>query len=396
MRLWWLQSLSGINAVRLATRRVSRFAPLNLLDTAAGAIPDPPARQVVAGVVHAHTRYSDGRGSVRDVVEAARAAGARFAILADHDTLQPMSDGWSGYWGSTLLIVGVEIRSDRGYLLALGLPPDFQVPDRSSDAMLDAIQRAGGLAFAIHPTHPYLGWDNWDHAGLTGLEVMNLHGLSRQAASIPALLSFGMHYMRRKRQSAMDLLAIRPDGELSRWDQLLAHRRIAGLASADAHGHIRFGRGYLEAPTYEESFRLVQTQLVLREPLSGGQAEDQEIVLRALRDGRCRLAYAHRGDASRFSFYYYGGGTYATEGEEVIQDPGGMICVDCPVDRATHRLFRNGVPAGAGEGRRVAFKITAPGAYRLETDLYDFSRGRLRFGVRPWLFSNPIYVRAAV
>ena len=41
----------------------------------------------IPGALHMHTSYSDGSGSVEDLAHAARAAGLRWIIITDHDTL---------------------------------------------------------------------------------------------------------------------------------------------------------------------------------------------------------------------------------------------------------------------------------------------------------------------
>src|SRR5262249_57156014 len=135
-------------------------------------------RHIVAAAIHVHTIYSDGRGTVGEVVAAARAAGVGLVLVSDHETVQPLADGWEGCHQGVLVLVGTELRTDAGHLLALGLPASFQPPGRALQPALAAIRRAGGLAFAVFPGHPFLGWDAGRlggnpalPSGLTGLEV---------------------------------------------------------------------------------------------------------------------------------------------------------------------------------------------------------------------------------
>ena len=54
-----------------------------------------------------------------------------------------------------------------------------------------------------------------------------------------------------------------------------------------------------------------------------------------------------------------------------------------PTAQAEIRLLRAGKPVAEADGRELRFSATEPGAYRVEV---------YRSG-RPWIFSNPIYIR---
>ncbi|MFM7321265.1 MAG: PHP domain-containing protein, partial [Armatimonadota bacterium] len=84
------------------------------------------------GAVHVHTcTYSDGLGTVEDVLSAAADVGLDYVFLADHNTVGAACDGWPERTAGAPphLIVGNEITVRGGrFLLALGLPPDFDCP----------------------------------------------------------------------------------------------------------------------------------------------------------------------------------------------------------------------------------------------------------------------------
>jgi len=63
-----------------------------------------------AGIIHLHSAYSfDGRAPIAEIIGAAKRNEIDFLFLTDHSTLQARSDGWEGWHGRTLLIVGEEI-----------------------------------------------------------------------------------------------------------------------------------------------------------------------------------------------------------------------------------------------------------------------------------------------
>jgi hypothetical protein len=79
------------------------------------------ARRTVAGAYHVHTNRSDGAGTKADVAAAARRAGLDFAIITDHgDGTRPPDP--AAYLDSVLVIDAVEISTNGGHYVALGLP----------------------------------------------------------------------------------------------------------------------------------------------------------------------------------------------------------------------------------------------------------------------------------
>ena len=390
--IWLLRALFGVRTISGLFERTARFSPFGLSDVHPGTA---PRRVVMKGAIHAHSTYSDGKGDIRQVMAAAREAGAQLLVMADHDTLQPLWDGWEGYHEALLVLIGTEVRTDRGYLLALGLPPHFPL-ERYGQISLDDVATAGGFAFAALPAHPGSLWNDCTHPALVGLEVLNLHSLSRHAASLGDLPRFLWKLWRGRPLEALSMFALHPEPELALWDTLLAQGRAAGLAAADAHGQIKIGRHRLEIPAYTECFQTVQTHLVLREPLLGHVGADREEVYRALREGRSRLVYPLIGEAEEFRFYYSENRATAgssTEGEEGYWRPGGGLVVESPYTNTLLRLFRGGQCVGEAEGCRAVFAAEEPGAYRLEAYRYAQKVRQFRFGVQPWLFTNPIYLR---
>lgn len=86
------------------------------------------------GVIHCHTaQYSDGAGTVEDVMEAAANEGFDFVFLTDHNSVAAARDGYvERYAGCTpFLRVGNEITVKGGaFLLAGNLPATFSLEPR--------------------------------------------------------------------------------------------------------------------------------------------------------------------------------------------------------------------------------------------------------------------------
>ena len=72
------------------------------------------------GVIHLHSSLSfDGHTPMRRIIAAAEKNGIDFIMLTDHDHLKARDEGWEGWQGKTLVIVGEEIAPRFNHYLAL-------------------------------------------------------------------------------------------------------------------------------------------------------------------------------------------------------------------------------------------------------------------------------------
>src|SRR5215211_5969809 len=103
----------------------------------------------LACVVHLHSIYSDGTGTVPEIARAARRSGVDVVLLTDHDTLEAKRRGEEGWYGPVLLLVGEEV-SPRGgnHYLAFGLDEHVRRRGRSPADICEAVRDGGGFGFA--------------------------------------------------------------------------------------------------------------------------------------------------------------------------------------------------------------------------------------------------------
>ncbi len=96
--------------------------------------------------LHIHSERSpDGRMSLPEIVERARAAGLRGAAVCDHDRVLEDAPDFPDF----LLIPGVEVSTGYGHLL--GLFVTGPVETREFRRAVEAIHAQGGLAVLAHP-----------------------------------------------------------------------------------------------------------------------------------------------------------------------------------------------------------------------------------------------------
>lgn len=390
-----------------------------------------------AGALHIHSTYSDGAGTVGEIAQAANQAGLDFLVLCDHASLQARADGQDGWRGRTLVLIGTEVTTDTGHLLALDVPDSFLPAPHEAVPAQRAILDSGGLGFIALPCDLK---DHWRDFGRLqegiGLEVFNLSAIARTKINLPALAEVWRRYHSRRPQRAFNLVSARPAEELRLWDKLTAPaqpglpaRRVVGIASLDAHAVMKFARRSYPFPTYEETFRTLRTHLVTAQPLSYGEVpaagrkaareKDEAVVHGALAAGHCYMAYDNYADPTGFLFeaaparpaaHHQPGSNHAppalmgdavtlpTETFPAETGTGRALLVlvaQAPRTRSLVRLYRDGRLVAAARGGRLEYDVQTPGVYRVEVFLYKYRLGSLCLVAKPWIFSNPIYVQPA-
>jgi hypothetical protein len=246
------------------------------------------AARTMSGAHHIHTSRSDGAGDRLAVATAAARAGLNFVILTDHgDATRPPDP--PAYIDGVLCIDAVEISTNGGHYVALGLPQSPYPLAGEASAVVEDVERLGGFGIVSHPDHPRgeLAWTGWD-LPIDGLEWMNADAEWRGESVLEASMVL-FHYLFRP-APAMAATFDRPDQTIARWDAMNRVRRVVAMAAVDAHG----GRGGWESdqrpvtlgPTYEASFRTLTNRVVLEAPPSGDAARDASQLLMAVRRGR--------------------------------------------------------------------------------------------------------------
>lgn len=341
------------------------------------------------GCLHVHSAYSDGHRTVAEIVEAARAAGLDFAVLTDHATLAARDAGLAGWHEGLLLDVGAELDAGHHHCLALGLESlDGVLHPRSTRDTFQAVRDAGGLVFVVHP-HPVRkplfgvwvpGWTDWGLEAFHGVEIWPyMHDWIRRLHPWN-LLSHCRRPERWIQGPERDVLA--------RWDAAGRRRRVVGIGSLDNHAkRLPLGRlapALLEVLPHRYTFRTVRTHVVSPQPFSGETAADLALLHCLLASGQCYVSYDLLADATGFRFEGSLAGTTLPMGAEA--PAGGPVALRAASPApAELRLLCDGTPIAAATGRELEATVQGPGVYRIEAFL----------GGRPWVFSNPIYLREA-
>ena len=357
------------------------------------------AAPTLRGVFHVHSRWSDGSGTVDEIAAAAAAAGLDFVILTDHGdatTSRPPS-----YRHGVLVVQGVEISTDAGHYVALGLPAAPYPLGGDARGVVEDVRRLDGFGVIAHPAspRPALAWSDWS-VPVDGIEWLNADSQWRDDGPF-ALLRAVAGYWFRARESMASLLA-RPERALARWDTLAAERPVVGLGATDAHARLALGSGgdeydggvQIPFPGYEETFRAFSVRVELDRPLTGRAVVDGAVVIEQLRRGRTFTAIDALASPVRFSYTAStSDGRLVRMGERapMEQDLTLHVGVAAPPGAAI-RLLRNGRTMAQETGGALVYPVpgqSAPAAYRVEVALPE-APGRPPM---PWIVSNPIYTK---
>ncbi|HET7290897.1 MAG TPA: CehA/McbA family metallohydrolase [Vicinamibacteria bacterium] len=346
----------------------------------------------VPGAVHVHTTLSDGGGTPAEVAAAARAAGLGFVAITDHNTVE--AKPFEGVHDGVLTLVGTEISTTAGHVLALGVKdPAYRFSGDALDALHD-VRDLGGTAFAAHPLSPRTDflWTGWGLPGPWGMELWNGDSQWR-AAGWGRLLRTAAVYLVNPRHALLGSLS--PPGDaLARWDRLLADRRVAGLLGADAHSRLPLSKRFAPRfPSYRALFELARNYAVLDAPLSGDARRDAEAIVTALARGRCYVGIDALASAAAFSFVATAGSERFTMGDAAPLEARPRLRVAARAPRGSRaRLLRDGELVARSEpsgeaGLRLEAEADLPGCYRVEA--------RVPGHELPWILSNPICVHDA-
>jgi hypothetical protein len=349
-----------------------------------------------AGNMHMHTPYSDGERTHAGIAEAAIRAGLDFVIVTDHNV---WVDGVEGVYSarpgeSVLLLVGEEVHDPRrrpqaNHLLVYGAERELAAYAANPQRLIDEVNASEGICYLAHPVEraaPAFGegaypWVDWDIEAYTGIELWNYMSefkstLTGKVAGVRAAFN-------------PEKVISGPFPEtLQLWDRLLAEgKRVRVIGGADAHG-TSYSLGPIERTIfpYDYLFRCVNTHIITPRQMTGVLDHDRQLVLHALRDGRCFVGYDLPAPTRGFRFSAQGHNFNTVMGGWIRLGHGVTLQMVVP-QVADMRLIKDGKQVmRETEGTHRTYIANEPGVYRVE--VYIQYEGKQR----GWIFSNPIFV----
>ena len=396
------------------------------LQQARRSLPPLPGLHDYKAIIHAHAEDSDHTGGTRpEMLADAKKAGVNVIMLTDH--LRPprdFMDSWRGMHDGVLFIPGSEAL---GFLVY----PVKSIMDHINDPraqLIASVTESNGLIFLSHCE------ERLDHPmdGLTGMEIYNRHWDAKKDMASVIVLAFKL-LDPKELAELQDNLRLYPDELLAsqvtylqdyigKWDKETQKRRLTGVAANDCHhnqvmivkmldeDNILIGtivdkdsgmrkisaasrpaireltKGHqpgdilvrADLDPYYRSFRDEATHILAQELT-------EDAIRAALQQGHAFVSHDWMCDATGFSFVL-SGTSQAVMGDEAKCAGEQKLLAQFPV-ACRIRLIKDGKAIADQEGDHLEYAIAGPGVYRVEGWL------KLDGEDRPWVYSNPIYVR---
>ena len=364
-----------------------------------GGAPSGSSTAVVRGAFHIHTNRSDGSGSVNEIAHAAAEANLDFVIFTDHGNGHGSASA-PRFIEDVLCIDAVEISTDSGHYIAVGLPSATPYPlGGDSQGVVEDVRRLGGFGVAAHPFSPKpdLQWTDAT-SQLDGIEILNGDSQWRDETFLDLLLA-GVHSFVRPASSFARLLD-RSHRTFKYWDDLGKKRRTVGLAGADIHGRIPLSLNFREHessqniafpfPKYKDVFRAFSNRVILQSPFSHNPIVDASNLIESMRGGRLFTVMDGVAEVRHFSFIAKKAGEIYEMGSVVVPDEEITFHskISGPQD-IEMVLYKDGVPVAKTTEATLEYPAGSESSvYRVEV----FLVGDPEESENPWLMSNPIYV----
>lgn len=342
------------------------------------------------GAIHVHSKFSDGTGEIRDIGNFANETGLDYVIITDHNTLRALNEGYEGWYGKTLLLVGCEIndKENKNHLIALGIEKSISTRLPAKE-IVDKVISEGGLGFIAHPhekrssmkDHPAYPWTDWSVDNFHGIEIWNHMSEWMEGLSEENKYQYLIHPLK-------SIIAPMPE-TLSLWDKLNLERKVVGIGGVDAHAHKINLLGFFEMEVfpYKVLFKSIRTHVltydkIVNEENADALVKGKKLIYGSLREGKCFISNYYHGDAAGFRFFAEDGNQIYQMGESFKLTDKTRLKVLTPSIDSEIRLIRNGNISDVINNSDAEFNIKNTGVYRIEVYLEK----------NAWIYSNHIKV----
>lgn len=175
--------------------------------------------------IYIHTVYSDGSGTVEEVLRKSISEGFDTIAITDHNEIEGAGKAkeLAVRWGLNIdVIIGEEITTSDGHVVGLFLKDRIR-PLLTAEATVDEIHRQGGLAVAVHP---FSVWLKLFKCGGVGTLVESLQFDAIETVNGSPTEGFSNAFTQKFNSKL----------------------RLAGVAGSDAHTPEAIGQGYTVFP----------------------------------------------------------------------------------------------------------------------------------------------------
>jgi hypothetical protein len=370
---------------------------------------NPLPYSYIKGVYHMHSIFSDGKGTIGEITQAAASLNLDFVILTDHGRPNIQSSTCTTWLNNVLLIGGSEFSLNCGHLAAMGFKvPDYIFPPEPQEAINEVIND-NGVCFVSHPFDDKVPWTDWDIYGYTGLEVLSSYSEARRAGILKILI-FPLKYLINSKYALLNTMGY-PSDNIKKWDSLNQSGQYYGIYALDAHAKLPISKKIqLNFPTYKSMFEIMTVYIKLNQkfnqkllqgvqgdkwsPLPGAFLEQSPpgAVISSLRKGNFFNVIEGIASANGFEAFFIekNSGKHIEMGGSSKEKQGKLVIL-LPFDFETEIIIlKNGTKSQQKtnkQNRQLEFDVNESGVYRIEA----YVPGNT-FDELPWIMTNPFFV----
>lgn len=335
------------------------------------------------GVIHIHTKFSDGTGSIETISKAAKKAGLQWIIITDHNSMEIEE----GYYNGVCVIKGEEITpKNANHYLALDVKTTITPSENPADNIQQVINQ-GGFGYSAHPDesskrknkYKELVWTD-KSIYYSGIEIWNWFSSWADGFNDKNFFTQLYGYIFKNK------ILQEPKAEtIDWWDKVNNQERkiINGIFGTDAHAlkYKKYIFPVLVFP-YTFMFKTLANIILLEDELSSDFEVAKSQILSALRYGKNYMINRQRFDRHDFDFYIKNDNGVAFCGEEIKLQENTHLYLSLPF-KADIKVLRNGETIEKTFSDYIQYKIIQSGKYRIEVR----NKGKV------CMLSNPILVR---
>ena len=336
------------------------------------------------GVIHIHSKFSDGTGDIDEITKAAKKAGLFWVLITDHNNM----DIKEGFYNGVSVLVGEEIspKSENHYL-ALGIN-NLIAPSDNAGLFIEEVRAQGGFGFVAHPdesdsrnnkAHPIKWLDK--SLDVDGIEIWNWFSDWADNYDERNIFKIAYAYFFRHK-----LIKGPRRVTLNWWDELNLKndKIIPAIGGADAHA-LKVSKYIipLKIFPYESCFKTLNNILMTENPLTDDFEKNKEIILNSIKCGNNIILNQRYSKSGQFpQFEVLNGFKKAYCGQTINLNENTYLHIKL-VQKADIKVFHNGEEIYSAKASQLTLKLEKIGKYRIET----------KYKNNPWIYSNPILVK---
>lgn len=351
---------------------------------------NPLQENIVKGIFHVHSIFSDGKGDLNEITEAAEFNGVDFVILTDHGEPNLKCAESTSYMNNVFLIGASEFSLDCGHLASAGFNIEkYRIPKEPQEAIND-VNKYGGFSFISHPFDNKIPWTDWDVKDFTGIEVLSSYSSARRIG-ILKMIAFPFRYILNHEYALLSSLEY-PEQNFKVLDSLNNNGKYLGIYALDAHARIPLSKKIaLNFPSYKSIFGTLNIYVKTDAPVPSDPILFSKQIIECIKKGRFFNVIEGISPANGFEIVYRSSRGDIYETGESISDRAGTLLLNLPFNFPVRvKIIKDGKEYFSDRfepSTNTQIKIDKPGVYRCE--VYTDTG---KFKMLPWIATNPFFI----